>query len=64
VASDPLIVLDVRLFGDAGKRVRVECREPSPCMSGELYGYSGVLNAAGEKLEAIHQSAHAMREEP
>lgn len=64
MASDPLIVLDMRQMGDAGKRIRVECREPSACMSGELYGYSSVLNAAIERLEAIHQSAHALKDVP
>ena len=60
--SDPLEVLDTRKFGDAGKRVLVQCREPSSCLIAHLYGQSVAVNAAIERLEAIHQSAHALRE--
>lgn len=62
MASDPLVVLDMRQMGDAGKRVQVECREPSSCLSVGLYGQSVAVNAAVEALERIHQSAHALRE--
>lgn len=63
VSSDPLEVLDMRRGGDAGKRVLAQCREPSSCLKAELYGQSVAVNAAIERLEAIHQSAHALREE-
>lgn len=62
MSSSPLVVADVSRWGDTGKNVMVSCREPSPCLSGTLQGFSVVVNAAIDRIEAIHQSAHALRD--
>lgn len=63
-AADPLVVIDDSKFGDRGKRVCVECREPTSCLSGALYGPSVVVYTAISRLEAIHQASHRIDEEP
>lgn len=63
MASDPLVVADVKQFGEAGRHVMVHCPEPGPCMDGRLHGCSAVVAEALTRLEAIHQAAHALREE-
>lgn len=63
-ASDPLQVLDMATPGDVGKRVQVQCVEPSRCLTVSLYGQSVAVNTAIKRLEAIHQAAHALREDP
>ena len=60
-SSDPLVTADMTPPGLAGKEMHVACREPSSCISGRLRGPSAVVYTAIERLEAIHQSAHALR---
>jgi hypothetical protein len=59
--SDPLVVLNVTTAADTGKRVEVTCREPAPCLTGQLHGPSGVINMAVKRLELIHQFAHGVQ---
>lgn len=61
--SEPLQVLDWGRPGKPGKGVLVQCVEPASCLRAELHGQSVAVNAAIERLEAIHQAAHALREE-
>lgn len=64
VNSDPLVVAEVTTVAERGKVVVIECKEPAPCMRSRCAGTTAVVNAAVEALERIHQSAHALREEP
>ena len=63
--SDPLVVIDVTTYSHGGRRHwRVECRETAPClMVPEIYGLSAAVNEALARLEAIHQAAHALRDD-
>lgn len=63
VRSDPLVVAETTTREQTGKSVYVACREPSPCLSANLHGYSEVVHAAVDALERIHQRAHALKED-
>lgn len=66
MAADPLIAAYMHRIGEPGTEVSFHCPEPQPwrCMTGSVKGPTFAVNAALEKLEAIHQAAHELREEP